>query len=75
MRWAASPARSATRTGCSRLLAQLGRDHRRFGVRAEHYDVFGRALVAALRYHAKDVWVPELEDAWNKALRAWSPTR
>ena len=50
------------------LLAQLGRDHRRYGVRAEHYDVFGRALVAALRYHAKDVWVPELEDAWNKAL-------
>jgi NAD(P)H-flavin reductase/hemoglobin-like flavoprotein len=50
------------------LLAQLGRDHRRYGVRAEHYDVFGRALVAALRYHAKDVWVPELEAAWNKAL-------
>ena len=48
-------------------LNQLGRDHRRYGVRPEHYDVFGRALVAALRYHAKDVWVPELEDAWNKA--------
>lgn len=49
------------------LLAQLGRDHRRFGVRAEHYDVFGRVLVAALRHHAQDVWVPELEAAWTKA--------
>ena len=48
-------------------LEQLGRDHRRFGVRPEHYDVFGRALIAALRYHARDVWVPELEDAWTKA--------
>jgi NAD(P)H-flavin reductase/hemoglobin-like flavoprotein len=48
-------------------LHQLGRDHRRYGVRPEHYDVFGRALVAALRFHARDVWVPELEDAWNKA--------
>ena len=27
----------------------------------------GRALVAALRHHARDVWVPELEDAWTKA--------
>ena len=48
------------------VLARLGRDHRRFGVRPEHYDVFGRALVAAVGRAAQDVWVPELEAAWRR---------
>ncbi len=52
------------------MLQQLGRDHRKYGVRGEHYDVVGRALVAALRKHAEDVWVPELEAAWVKAYAA-----
>lgn len=49
------------------MLTQLGRDHRKYGVRAEHYDVVGRAMVTALRHHAADVWVPELEAAWEHA--------
>ena len=49
------------------MLEQLGRDHRKYGVRPEHYDVLGRALIASLRKHAEDVWVPELEAAWTKA--------
>jgi NAD(P)H-flavin reductase len=49
------------------MLEQLGRDHRKYGVRAEHYDVLGRALVLALRQHLADYWVPELEAAWLKA--------
>jgi NAD(P)H-flavin reductase/hemoglobin-like flavoprotein len=48
-------------------LTALGRDHRKYGVRAEHYDVVGRALITALRHHHEDVWVPELEAAWLKA--------
>ncbi len=48
-------------------LTALGRDHRKYGVRAEHYDVLGRALFTALRHHHQDVWVPELEAAWEKA--------
>jgi NAD(P)H-flavin reductase/hemoglobin-like flavoprotein len=48
-------------------LRALGRDHRKYGVRAEHYDVLGRALITALRHHHQDVWVPELEAAWLKA--------
>jgi NAD(P)H-flavin reductase len=48
-------------------LAQLGRDHRKYGVRAEHYDVFGRALRNSLRIHLEDYWAPELEDAWVAA--------
>lgn len=49
------------------MLEQLGRDHRRYGVRGEHYEVVGRALVTALRTHTDDLWVPELEAAWTKA--------
>jgi NAD(P)H-flavin reductase len=50
-------------------LGQLGRDHRKHGVRAEHYDDVGTALITALRHHHEDVWVPELEAAWWKAYR------
>lgn len=49
------------------MLRTLGRDHRKFGVRAEHYEAFGRALLVALRRYGDDVWVPELETAWNRA--------
>ena len=56
------------------MLHRLGRDHRRFGVRPEDYDVFGRALISALRRHGEDIWVPELEDAWVRAYRAMADT-
>lgn len=49
------------------MLEGLGRDHRKYGVRAEHYDVVGRALISALRHHHEQIWVPELEAAWLKA--------
>jgi NAD(P)H-flavin reductase/hemoglobin-like flavoprotein len=49
------------------MLAQLGRDHRKYGVRAEHYDILGRALRTSLRKHLEDYWVPELEQAWIDA--------
>jgi len=56
------------------MLHQLGRDHRKFGVRADDYDVFGRALISALRRFSEGFWVPELEDAWVKAYRIVSQT-
>jgi NAD(P)H-flavin reductase/hemoglobin-like flavoprotein len=56
------------------MLEALGRDHRKFGVRAEHYATFGRALVTALRTSCEDVWVPELEDAWNRAYHYMAAT-
>jgi NAD(P)H-flavin reductase len=49
------------------MLQQLGRDHRKYGVRPEAYEVLGRALISSLRTHTEDVWVPELEAAWTKA--------
>ena len=52
------------------FMGRLGRDHRKYGVRPEHYAVLGRALMAALRKHLEGFWVPELERAWEKAYAA-----
>ncbi len=56
------------------MLQQLGRDHRKYGVRSEDYASFGRALIAALERYSEDVWVPELEDAWVRAYDYLSST-
>jgi NAD(P)H-flavin reductase/hemoglobin-like flavoprotein len=54
-------------------LAQLGYDHRKFGVRPEHYAAVGRALVAAIReYTADGDWTPEVEAAWLTVYAAMS---
>ncbi|HEU0088033.1 MAG TPA: globin domain-containing protein [Pseudonocardiaceae bacterium] len=50
------------------FLRQLGRDHRKFGVIAEHYDAVGHALIGALRHYAGAVWTPEVEQAWADAF-------
>jgi NAD(P)H-flavin reductase/hemoglobin-like flavoprotein len=56
------------------MLARLGRDHRKYGVRTEDYASFGRALITALARYSEDVWVPELEDAWVRAYGYISTT-
>jgi NAD(P)H-flavin reductase/hemoglobin-like flavoprotein len=48
-------------------LSGLGRDHRKFHVSAEHYDVVGRALLEALRTYAGQQWNVEYEQAWSDA--------
>ncbi|MBW8487641.1 globin domain-containing protein [Actinomadura parmotrematis] len=55
-----APARAA-------YFGQLGRDHRKYGVRAEHYPAVGEALVATLRRFSGDAWTPEAETAWTAA--------
>ncbi|WP_236008914.1 globin domain-containing protein [Actinomadura physcomitrii] len=51
-------------------LARLGRDHRRYGVTAEHYAAVEDALLATLRVFARDVWSPRAEEAWTNAYRS-----
>lgn len=51
----------------SEYLQQLGRDHRRFGVRPEHYSALGDALVASLREYSWGHWTPRVEQAWRAA--------
>jgi NAD(P)H-flavin reductase/hemoglobin-like flavoprotein len=48
------------------FLAQLGRDHRKFGVIAEHYDAVANALVSAIATFAGDAWSAEVEEAWTE---------
>ena len=49
------------------FLEQLGRDHRKFGVVAAHYETFGTALLATIKQFAGDRWTPEVERAWAEA--------
>ncbi|MGN9844085.1 globin domain-containing protein [Nonomuraea sp. H19] len=52
------------------FLGQLGRDHRKYGVIAEHYTAIGNALLATLRRFAAAVWNHEIEAAWVTAYTA-----
>ncbi|MFJ9949736.1 globin domain-containing protein [Kitasatospora sp. NPDC091207] len=50
-------------------LAQLGRDHRKLGVRPVHFEAFEEAVREALRHRAGARWSEDLEAAWVRMLR------
>ncbi|GAA5123351.1 FAD-binding oxidoreductase [Pseudonocardia adelaidensis] len=53
------------------FLEQLGRDHRKFGVVAQHYHAVGEALITAIGTTAgPTIWTPEVRDAWVDAYAA-----
>ncbi|MFJ8635026.1 globin domain-containing protein [Streptomyces sp. NPDC093568] len=45
-------------------LQNLGRGHRKYGTRAEHYPAVGECLIGALSKYAAGIWDPETEAAW-----------
>jgi NAD(P)H-flavin reductase/hemoglobin-like flavoprotein len=49
------------------FLEQLGRDHRKFGVVAQHYDAVGAALIGAISHFAGETWTPPVAKAWTDA--------
>jgi NAD(P)H-flavin reductase len=49
------------------FLQQLGRDHRKFGVLAEHYDAVGTALIGAIEHFSGDAFTPKVKAAWTEA--------
>jgi NAD(P)H-flavin reductase/hemoglobin-like flavoprotein len=49
-------------------LQQLGRDHRKYGVTAEHYPMVGGSLLAALEHFLADEWSDELAVDWAAAF-------
>jgi len=51
------------------FLEQLGRDHRKFGVLPQHYDVFGTALLDTIRTFLGRGWTPAVGAAWADAYR------
>jgi NAD(P)H-flavin reductase/hemoglobin-like flavoprotein len=54
------------------FLEQLGRDHRKFGVVAQHYEAVGEALLTAIATTAGPAWTPAVRDAWTDAYAAVS---
>ncbi|GAA1954294.1 globin domain-containing protein [Catenulispora subtropica] len=50
-------------------LRQLGRDHRKFGAKPEHYDVVWRCLISALKRFAGPGWTPDMDMAWLAAYQ------
>ena len=53
-------------------LSQLGRDHRKYRVEPEMYEVVGAALLATLRAFARDAFTSEAEEAWTQVYAAGS---
>src|SRR5580692_4882022 len=49
-------------------LTELGRAHRKFGVRERHYEIFRRALLATLRRFAARDWNEAAQRAWETAF-------
>ena len=50
------------------FLAQLGRDHRKYGVTQRHYDSMQEALITTLRRHLIDRWDGRLAEAGEQAV-------
>ncbi|OWZ06257.1 hypothetical protein PHMEG_00021512 [Phytophthora megakarya] len=44
----------------------LTKTHRRFGVKLEHFDCVGRALLHAMERTSGENWSPEIDDAWKR---------
>lgn len=51
----------------SAFLQGLGRDHRKFGAVAEHYEVVRDSLIATIAHFSGDTWTPDLAADWADA--------
>ncbi|NKY52517.1 FAD-binding oxidoreductase [Nocardia vermiculata] len=47
------------------FLEQLAVDHRKYGVEASHFDIAGRALLAAFHTYNGPLWTRDLEEGWR----------
>ncbi|MFD8414959.1 globin domain-containing protein [Streptomyces sp. HUAS TT3] len=50
-------------------LHDLGRDHRKFLARPEHYAAVGASLLASLAEASGAAWTPDVEKAWSEAYQ------
>jgi NAD(P)H-flavin reductase/hemoglobin-like flavoprotein len=51
------------------FLQGLGRDHRKFGAVAEHYNAVGASLLTTLEHFSGPAWTPELAADWTAAYQ------
>jgi NAD(P)H-flavin reductase/hemoglobin-like flavoprotein len=56
------------REDLTRYLEELGRAHRKFGVRERHYEIFRRAMLATVRRFAADSGHEAANGAWETAF-------
>jgi len=49
-------------------VGQLGRDHRKYGVKDRHYEAFFGALLATIRHFGAGAWTAGTQAAWEAAL-------
>ncbi|GAA5045243.1 FAD-binding oxidoreductase [Nocardia callitridis] len=57
------------------FLAQLGRDHRKYGVLPEHYVAMCSSIKTAMRLSADtEIWTDEVDRAWDEGLKMISDT-
>ena len=54
------------------FLADLGRDHRKFGALTDHYPAVGKALIATVAHFSGPAWSQQLEANWAAAYGAVS---
>lgn len=54
--------------GCTEILDQLGRHHRRFGVTERHYSTFVAALQDTAEHFIGSDWTPDIAAAWKGML-------
>lgn len=50
------------------MLQQLARDHRKYGVRPEHFAAVARAMIGAIKAYSWGEWTAEIEAAWNRTF-------
>ncbi|NEC87782.1 flavohemoprotein [Streptomyces sp. SID12501] len=53
-------------------LKNLGRGHRKYGTRPEHYPAVGECLIGSLSRYAAEIWDQETEAAWVRAYTTMS---
>jgi NAD(P)H-flavin reductase/hemoglobin-like flavoprotein len=56
------------------MLAELGRDHRKFGVKDEHYQPFFDCLLATIEQVSGQAWTDDLRRAWRAVLTYFAAT-
>jgi NAD(P)H-flavin reductase/hemoglobin-like flavoprotein len=49
-------------------LAELGRDHRKYGVKDKHFEAFFSALADTVAHFTGSGWTPDTETAWRGAM-------
>jgi len=46
-------------------VSELGKRHVNYGVKPEHYDAIGKALMYTIQIQLQDGFTPDVEDAWQ----------